>query len=266
MLVTASLNILGFVDVLLLVSLAPKGLDPAAVYGRAVFIVAIMVIPYRAMSSASIPTLNNAYHSGDTATIRDVFQRSGINILIAAIGMFLLIACNLDNLVAILPEGYSSIKPVVLILMIGKLVDMATGLNTELTSVSKYYKFNFRISILLVVLLVGFCYWLIPQYDIYGAAWASTIALALFNIAKMSFLWAKMDIVPFTRNSLGVLICGAIAFVPGYFIPEMFHPVTDTIIRSVIIAICYAGLLIWLKPSDDLNQYLKSIKANKRLF
>ncbi|MBL7717921.1 MAG: lipopolysaccharide biosynthesis protein [Flavipsychrobacter sp.] len=266
MLVSATLNMLGFVDVLLLVSLAPRGLDPAAVYGRAVFIVALMVIPYRAMSAASIPTLNEAYHSGDTPRLKSIFTRSGINILIAAIGMFLLIACNLDNLVGILPEGYESIKPVVLILMIGRLVDMATGLNTELTSVSTYYKFNFRISFLLVALLVLFCYLLIPQYDIYGAAWASTIALALFNIAKMTFLWVKMDIVPFTRGTLGVLASGAVAFAPGYFLPQMLPPVGDTLLRSGIIALCYVAMLLWLRPSHDLNEYLKSIRSSKRLF
>ena len=181
MLVTATLTMLGFIDTLLLSSLSPDGLSSVAVYGRAVFVVTVMTIPYKAMSPASIPTLNKAYLSGDPKQLSSLFHRSGINILIAATAMFLLIACNLDNVVTILPDNYSTIKPIVLILMIGRMIDMATGFNSEVTSISKHYKFNFRISVLLLVMLVAFCYWLIPQYGAFGAAWATTIALALFN-------------------------------------------------------------------------------------
>jgi O-antigen/teichoic acid export membrane protein len=274
MMVTATLTMLGFVDTLLLGSLSSEGLEPVAVYGRAVFVVAIMTIPYKAMSPASIPTLNNAYHSGDRALLENIFKRSAINILIAATAMFVLIACNLDNLVAILPAGYETIKPVVLILMIGRMIDMSTGLNTELTSVSIYYKFNFRISILLLAMLIGFSYLLIPTYGIYGAAWGATIALSIFNFAKMGFLWWKMGIQPFNKKSFAVLICGAVAFTAGYFLPEVFSSldnkimaaVCDAVLRSAVVFILYAALLIWLKPSDDLNEYLKTVKANKRLF
>ena len=218
------------------------------------------------MSPASIPTLNKAYLSGDPKQLSSLFHRSGINILIAATAMFLLIACNLDNVVTILPDNYSTIKPIVLILMIGRMIDMATGFNSEVTSISKHYKFNFRISVLLLVMLVAFCYWLIPQYGDFGAAWATTIALALFNIAKMFFLWWKMKLQPFTKNSLLVVVAGMIAFAAGYWFPYILNPVADAIIRSLVIVIAYLGLLIWLKPSEDLNSYLASIKANKRLF
>ena len=266
MLVTATLSMLGFVDVLLLSSLSPEGLSSVAVYGRAVFIVTVMVIPYRAMAPASIPTLNNAYLSGDHKQLSSLFHRSSLNIFIAATAMFLLIACNLDNVVAILPESYSELKPIALILMVGRIIDMATGLNTEVTSISKYYKFNFRISVLLLVMLVGFCYLLIPEYGTYGAAWGTTIALGIFNIAKMSFLWWKMKLQPFTSKTLLVVVAGALSFAVGYWFPYILNPVVDAMIRSVIIVIAYAGLLIWMKPSEDLNSYLHSIKTNKRLF
>lgn len=266
MFVSVTLNMLGFVDVLLLGSLAPEGLSSIAAYGHAVFIVTLMVIPYRAMSSASIPTLNRVYLSQDHNELNNVFHRSAINILIAAVAMFLLISCNLDNAVAILPPEYAPLKPIALILMIGRMIDMSTGLNNEVTSISRYYKFNFRVAMLLLVMLVVLCYALIPGYGVYGAAWATTIALSLFNIAKMSFLWWKMKIQPFTKNSLVVVLCGAVAFLPGYFCPYILNPVADTLIRSLIIVICYSGLLIWLKPSKDLNDYLHNIRASKRLF
>lgn len=275
MLVNATVYMLGFIDSLMLGSkLSPEGLSSLAVYTNALFIAGVMMIPYRAMTPASIPTLNNAYLSGDKALLKNIFHRSGINILIAGVAMFVLIACNLDNAIAFFPPEYAAIKPIALILMIGRMIDMATGLNTELTSVSKHYKFNFRVSILLLATLIGCCYVLIPEYGIYGAAWGATIALAVFNLSKMVFVWWKMDIMPFTRRSMLVVIAGVLTFIVGYLFPELFSgmdnmklaAVLDTGLRTIIIAAVYLALLIWLKPSDDLNSYLNSVKTNKKLF
>ncbi len=263
MLVSASLNLLGYIDAFIL---AAYGLSSLAVYGHAIFINSIMAIPYKAMRDSSLSTINRAYIEGDQEKLTDLFHRSSINVLLAATAMFLLIACNLDNLIAILPKGYEDLKPIVLIMMIGRMVDMSTGLNTEVTSISKYYKFNFRISIVLLVALVGFCIMLIPQYGIYGAAWGTTIALVLFNLAKMIFLWVKMRLQPFTSRSMLVIVAGAITFLAGYYMPYVMNPIADTFVRSLLIVVLYTGLLIWLKPSADLNQYLKTIRENKRLF
>lgn len=274
MFVLITMNLLGFVDTLLLTNLSPDGLSAVAIYATAVYIATITYMPYRAMNVASVPTLNRVYLSGDKKELDNIFHRSAINILIAAIAMFALIACNLDNAVTLLPDDYEAVKPLTLILMIGRMAEMATGLNTELTSVSKYFKFNFRSSALLLVMLIGLCFWLIPEYGMYGAAWGSTIALTIINIAKLIFVWVKLRVQPFNKQSLLVLICGGVAFLAGYFFPRLFSSfdnkligvICDVMLRSVIIAVLYVSLLIWLKPSADLSEYLKSIRANKRLF
>ncbi|MCB0698900.1 MAG: polysaccharide biosynthesis C-terminal domain-containing protein, partial [Chitinophagaceae bacterium] len=191
---------------------------------------------------------------------------AGVNILIVGIGLFVLIAMNLDNAVAILAEGYESVKPLVLILMLGRLVDMASGLNNELISISRYYKFNFRASALLLIMVFVLDRMYIPIYGIYGAAWVATISLAAFNIAKMIFLYRKMNLHPFTKGSLYVVLAGAAAAVPGFLLPNLGNPFLDATVRSLAIIVCYVGMLLWLKPSNDLVTYLDNIKQNKRLF
>lgn len=266
LLVVVSINMLGYLDTLMLAPLDTSGMASSAVYSRAVFIVGLMMIPYRAMASASLPVLNQAYIDNDTPKLHDLFSRAGVNILIMAVAMFVLIACNLDNAVAIFPAGYEAIKPVVLILMLGKIIDMATGLNNELISISRHYKFNFRISALLVVMVVVFNKLLIPTYGLYGAAWGVTIALAIFNILKLVFLWMKTGLHPFTKGSIAVIVCGAVAGAIGYFLPYISNFVVDTIVRSTVIVLIYGAMLLWLKPSPDISAYFKSVVSNKRLF
>lgn len=266
LLLGVSLYVMGYLDPIMLAALDKHGMETVAPYRMALFIIGLSVIPYRAMSNSSYATLNQAYIDNDMPRLRNLFTRAGLNIFIVTVAMFLLIGCNLDNAVRFFPKGYEVIKPIVLVLMVGRFIDMATGMNSELISMSKYYKFNFRVSILLVVLLFVFNRALIPRYGIYGAAWGSTIALVIFNILKMTFLWWKMQLQPFSRKNIGILVAALAAVLAGYFLPYIYNVIADTVIRSMIVLIVYAVFLILLKPSEDLNHYLLSVKKNRRLF
>lgn len=242
------------------------GLDAVSVYGIAIFISTIMVIPYRAMTTAAFPSINAAYTNNDSVKLADMFNRASINILIVSVLMTILISCNLHNVLFVLRKGYDDVIPLVLILLLGRLIDTATGLNTETILISKYYKFNYRISILLVFLLIGFNYILIPRYDVIGAAWGTTLSLTIFNICKVIFLWKKMGLQPFSKYTMPVLFAGAVSGAAGYFLPQMPHFVLDVMVRSAVIVVVYGGLMLWLKPSEDMRSYLASVKEKKRLF
>lgn len=266
LLVGASLTLLNFIDTLMLGPLDSNGIGAAAVYGVATFISSVTYMPYRAMANSSIPILNQAYIEKDNAKVNDLFSRAGINIFIAAIAMFLLIGLNLDNAVAILPLGYEAVKPLVIILMIGKVIDMATGLNNELISISKHYKFNFRVGVLLLVMVFVLDRIFIPQYGVVGAAWVATFSLAVFNAFKMIFLYRKMKLYPFTNKTWLVLVAAAITGAIGYIVPFILNPIVDTIVRSCVIMFIYCISLMWLRPSQDLSDFFSQIKENKRLF
>jgi Membrane protein involved in the export of O-antigen and teichoic acid len=266
LLLVASVNFMGYIDIIMLGPLDKTGLSSLAVYSRAVFVISVMMIPYKAISSASFATLSHTFLDGDNNKLRNVFNRIGDNMMVAAMGMFCLIACNLDNAVRIFPTGYEAIKPLVLILMFGRMMDMATGMNNEVISISKYYKFNFRLTVLLVVCTIALMRYMIPIYGIYGAAWGATISLAAFNIVKALYLWKKLDLKPFTGATLRIIGAGAIAALAGLLIPYMGHWLTDTALRSIVIIAIYLGLLLGFSASPDLKDYLTAMKKNKKLY
>lgn len=268
----ASLNVIGYVDSLMLAPLDKSGMGALAVYTTATYIATLMQIPYRAMIAASYPILNKAYIQNEEETLKDLFHRSGINILIVAIAMSILIGCNLEAAVMILPPAYSAVAGLVLVLMIGRMVDMATGLNSEVISISRYYKFNFYIAIVLVVVAITLNRILIPQFGYYGAAWSATLSLVIFNIGKMIYLYRKMRLLPFTNKTWRVLVAGTVAALAGYYLPHLYGKgdnlmiFVDVFVRSGLIVVLYTLLLVGLKPSDDLNTYIKAIRSEKRLF
>jgi O-antigen/teichoic acid export membrane protein len=266
LLVGSTLTLLGYIDTLMIAPLDNNGLEATAIYAIAVFITSFMFMPYRSMATASSPILNQAYIDKDMHKVRDLFARAGVNIFIAGTGMFVLIGVNLDNLVAVLPPGYEPVKYIVLILMIGKLADMATGLNNELISISRHYKFNFRLSALLLLMVVVLDWVFIPVYGIYGAAWVASCTLVFFNIVKMIFLYNKLKLKPFTGKTWLVPVAGLCAGLAGYFWPYLINPYIDAVTRTFVVMIAYVSALLLLKPSADLNSYLATIRKDKKLF
>jgi O-antigen/teichoic acid export membrane protein len=265
-LLTVSMVVMDNLEQPMLPALDVNGMASVAIYANSIFIVTISRMPARAMITATFPILTKAYEEKDHEKVTDLFRRAGLNVLLTGVLMSLLIGLNMPNAVTLFSKEYAAMTPLVLILLIGRLVDMSTGLNNELMSISSLYKYNFRITVVMVLVMIGVNYYLIPRYGVFGAAWGTTISMSCFNILKMLVLWQKMRIQPFSSKSLVVVACGLVAGLCGYLLPYVHDPFTDTIIRSIVICISYLLMLLWLKPSADLNDYLAAVRKNKRLF
>jgi len=258
--------LIGFLDSLLLAVLDQDGLRSIPVYTNAVFISSVMAIPYRVMNSVAGADLNKAYTAKDHDKVQDVFGRSGLNILIASVFMAVIIACNLHNAVAIMGPGYGAVVGVTLLMLIGKLSDCGTGLNDIALNMSPYYRINFYLSIGVVALIAIADYVLIPRYGIYGAAWVMAGSMLIYNLAKSYFAWTKMGLQPFSKGSVVTLFIGAVTAGLTILIPEMANPYLDTILRCLVILAVFAGMVLWLKPSKDVEHYIEETLKKKRLF
>jgi O-antigen/teichoic acid export membrane protein len=273
-LLSISLLMLSWMDQLLIPFYDHKGLSAMAIYGVAIFLISFLQLPLKALLPASFTVLAKAFAEEDAAKAKDIFVRSSINILIPSVAVAVLMCCNLTNVIAVIKNGYSEIIPVFLILFIGNMVNIATGMNDQVLSIAKFYKFNFYLSLLLMAALYIMIRLLVPRYGIYGAAWSTTSVLMVFNIVKCLFVWKKLDMQPFSISTVKILVAAAPALAAGYFFPYLFNPerhiyvhtFIDAFLRSSVILIVYGGMIIWLKPSKDLQEYLTSIKQNKRLF
>jgi O-antigen/teichoic acid export membrane protein len=266
MLMGISLNLLGSLDSIMLGSLDSKGMKSVGEYAVAVFLMSFIQVPYRAMASSTLPDFTRTFQQNDRVKLNDLFKRAGLNILIASVAVALLILCNMPNVISIIGKSYGSITPIVFILLLGRLTDIGTGLNNEIISVSSHYKFNFYLSLFLVIMIFFFNLLLIPVMGIYGAAWGTTISLIIFNVIKAGFLWRKMKLHPFSKGTLLILVSGSAAGLAGYLLPFIVNPFIDTFVRSALIMVVYTGLLMITRPSPDLSHYLATIKKNKRLY
>jgi O-antigen/teichoic acid export membrane protein len=256
--------IIGKVDSLMVTGMI--GLEATAIYTTAFYIAVLIELPKRAVSQISIPLISRAFKDENLKDISDIYRKSAINNLIIGILIFIGLWINLDSIFSLIPrtEVYALGSMVVVFVGAGKLIDMAAGLNGEIIIMSKYYKVNVYLIMALAFFTVVANYFLIPIYGLNGAAIGSAFALLFFNLSKFVFLYGKLNLQPFSLNTIKVLILGGIVLVIGFWLPKIDNVYLDIFYRSAIVTVIYAVAIYLLKPSDDINNLVNKVIRLKK--
>lgn len=239
---------------------AMLGLAENGIYVVVFYIAVVIEIPRRAMAQIANPLIAHAFGHNNMMDINIIYRKSAINMLIIGLLLYMGIVANLDNIFDIMPNGeiYEAGKIVVIAIGLGKLMDMAAGVNGEIIVMSEFYKYNVAfIAVLAVVNIMG-NFILIPLYGIAGAAIASAFSLVCFNIAKYIFIYFKFKIQPFSLNTIKTLLAGAGVFLLVGQIPQM-DTILDILIRSTAITLAFGLLILGLKVSEDVNKTVAGI-------
>lgn len=236
------------------------GLGNTAIFDIASRIAVIIAIPKNSIVLISAPILSSAIHQKNMHEVESIYKKSSLNLYIIGSLLLLGIWCNIDSVFELIPNSdiYSSGKWVVLMIGMAKLTDMMTGLNSEILTNSKYFRYDLIFVFLLTALLAVTNIYLIPIYGFNGAAAASLLSMVAYNLAKLIFIYKKMHVQPFTLQTVQVTLLAAITYVIVQMIPHGFPAtflgtIADVIVRSAIIVLIFGGGIIFWRVSDEIS-------------
>lgn len=261
---TAGIILIGKIDSIMVSALL--GLTANAVYTNAFYMASVIEIPKRALTQLAMPLIARAFDKKDLRDIQTIYQKTAINQFI--IGTLILIGvwANLDNIFHLMPKGetFAAGKYVVMLVGVGKLIDMLFGPSSEIIVLSKYYWFNIILITLLAISIVVANNTLIPAFGINGAAMAAALALVIFNFVKFCFIWFTLKMQPFGWAAVKVVFISGLTLVINYFIPVFDNVFADMLIRSGLITIFFAALIYFSKATPDGNETLIKIISTLR--
>lgn len=237
------------------------GLKTTAIFNMAASIGLVISIPRNTISAISDPLLAESWQKNDFAHIKEIYQKSALNLLIIGFFLFLGIWCNIDSIFEILPKSeiYKDGKWVVLMVGIYCVFDMATGLNSEIIKNSVYYKYDFIFYVIRCVALLIANFILIPIYSYNGAAFAMLASILIYNVVKFIFIWKKIGIQPFNFKTLVVMTIGWSTLFFVNLIPSLGIPIVDILIKSVSILFIFGFGILFFKVSEDISNTLEKI-------
>lgn len=249
-----------------------RGLSDAGIFAIATYVAAIMEIPQRSLNAISIPVLAKSWKDKDFANIKHVYHKSVSNLLAIGLLLFGLIWLNIENLVAFLNwishkegGGYEALAPIVFIMGLAKLIDLATGVNGQIIGTSNYWRFDFFTNLFYIVLSIPLNFYLISNYSLIGLAYSNLAALTLYNSVRFLFLYKKFKLQPYTlQHGLFLIISIALMFII-YIIPSTSNFVFNIAIKSSLYLIGFYTLIIWVNPAPELKELVQGFLKNKLL-
>ena len=252
-------------DSLVIGAVLDNALGKLAVYSLAQNISSLIQAPQRGIIAASISHLSKAWKDKNLKTIQRIYQRSSINQLIFAAGLFLLIWLNFIDAVHVfhLKQSYLNAYYVFLLLGATKIIDMGTGVNSQIIGTSTYWRFEMISGVILLSLMLPLNYILTKRYDIIGPALANLISMTIYNLIRIIFLWKKFRLFPFTIQSLYAVVLAGVCFAICYFLFMNVHGLAGLALRSIVFCVLYGGSVIYFKLTPDILPVWKTIK--KRL-
>lgn len=252
-------------DSLVIAAVLEDGLSKAGIFGLAQIMTSIIQAPQRGIVAASIAHLARAWKDKDIPTIQRIYERSSINLLLFAVGIFALIVLNYKDAITTfgLRADYLAGFTAFIFLGLTKVVDLGTGVNPQIIATSNYWRFDLFSGILLVIIMLPLTYILTKQYDILGPAIASLISISIYNLIRIAFLWYKYKLQPFTLASLYTILIAVFCFVVSYFAFINMEGMMALILRSALFMGLYGIIVIYFKLSPDIEPVWNTIR--KRL-
>ncbi|MFZ1369879.1 MAG: polysaccharide biosynthesis C-terminal domain-containing protein [Ferruginibacter sp.] len=243
------------IDTIIIAAVLPNGLALAGVYTLAQNIASLIQAPQRGIISSSLGALSQAWKDKDMKKIDRIYHSSSINQLIFSVGMFALIWLNFTDGVFTfkLQAGYIDARWVFFYIGLMRIVDMGTGVNSQIINTSTLWRFDFYTGIILLSLTLPLNYIFTKYFfGVMGPAIANLITFTIYNAIRYWFLIKKFNLQPFTVKTVYTLALGIAAYFCCYLLFDQVHGFTGMVTRSIVfLALFITGAFV-LKLSPDL--------------
>ncbi len=234
-------------------------IENVAYYSVAIYIASVISVPARSMHQITNPITAKLLNEDNMAGLKDLYQKSSLNLFIIGGLIFLLIIININELYKIIPEEFGGGLLIVFLIGMAKLYDDLMGNNNAILFNSQYYRVVLILGVFLAVLAILLNVWLIPIYQIYGAAFATFISILLYNSAKLIYVKYKLNLLPFTKSTFKTFLLIAVMVLVFYFWEFPFHPIINIGLKSLLVVAIYIGLVYRLNLSVDISEIIKKV-------
>ena len=268
----ASMSLVNNIDIFMVGVLLTNGEVKAGFYTIALYMVSLVVIPTRAISSIVQPLIAQMFKNNDFPGLKLIYSQTSINQLILCGAIFIVIWVNIDLLFQLLGDDPNEGKWIVLFVGFARLFSVATGVNGLLINHSKFFRSTTYFTLVLAVLTVFANIIFIPRLGLNGAAIATAFSLFTFNFLKWAYVWMKLKMQPFSVKSLIAVIFGCFSIGISYLLPDllnaqngMVNMIFEIIVRTLICGGVFLALVYGFNLSTELNRIVQNtLKIIKR--
>jgi O-antigen/teichoic acid export membrane protein len=253
-------------DTILIASVLSNAMSKVALYSLAQNIASLVQVPQRSVVATSIAPLSRAWKEKDMTTIARIYQRSSINQLIVGAGLLVLLVINFTDAVLTfqLKPTYVEAFSVLVLLGLTKLVDMGTGVNSQIIVTSPKWRFEFISCVMLLIIMLPLSYWFTKKEGIIGTALVQLFSIGCYNLVRIFFLWKEYGLQPFSKKTLYALLLAAGAWTLCYLLFNDSSGWSALILRSLTFMTVYLFGVYRLQLTPDVAELMDTLRKRFR--
>jgi len=242
-------------------------IENIAYYSVATYIALVISVPSRSMHQIVYPITAKLMHENKHDEMNILYKKTSINLQMVGGYVMLGIFVNINKLYELVPPEYAGGIMVVFMIGLSKYFDLILGNNNAIIFNTKYYRMVLFLGVLLVILTIGLNMIFIPIYGIIGSAFATLLSITLYSLAKLLFVVKKLDLYPFTVQTLYSMALTSVLFIAFYVWDFPFNPLVSIVLKSILLTIVYIYLnykfVISIEINEVIDKTLKKLKILK---
>ncbi len=190
------------------------------------------------------------------ARIQRIYKQSAINQLIFSVAMFALIWLNFTDgfFTFKMQKSYLDARWIFFFIGIYRIIDMGTGVNSQIIGTSTRWRFEFFTGIILLAITLPLNY-ILTKYTalgIQGPAIANLFSFTVYNFIRYWFLKTKYNLQPFTRHTVYTILLGFACYAVCYLLFDKYQGFAWIVIRSSAFLLLYISGTLFLNLSADV--------------
>jgi O-antigen/teichoic acid export membrane protein len=201
------------------------------------------------------PKISQAWEVNDLNEIDKIYKRTTNLQIYLGLFIFTLLFFFSDNILLFLGDNYIEGYSVLIFIALGQLINISAGMCGGIIGFSHYYKFDFYIRLVLIVINVIMNYLLIPSYGMLGAAIATAFSLGMYNILKVLFVYYKFSLQPYSLEVIKIIFAFIITSGMLYLFDLNYNnlSICYIILVSIFSFGVYNIILIFFLKSESVN-------------
>ena len=235
------------------------GMEELGVYSILYSLISLISIPQLGLFNISAPIINQSLEENNYEELDAFYKKTSLSLYFLGAVLFSCIVIGFPYLSMLIKNGsvLREYQPVIWIWGYAILIDLATGFNSNIISLSRYYKFNIIVMLLLAALTIVLNLYFLNNTNLklIGVAISTAISLTIYNGIKVAFNYVKFGVSPFTIEMILASIICTLAITFSLILPEFNNAFINLIYKPlVVLAVIFAG-----------NHFIKIVDLDKFL-
>jgi O-antigen/teichoic acid export membrane protein len=173
--------------------------EEVGIYNTALKVAMLTNLPLLAVSSIAAPKFSALYHSGMFKEFKQYVKLATNLNCYATLPIICVLAAFPDFVLGMFGEEFIVGRNTLWFLLLGQLVNTFSGSVGQILQMTNHQHIFQRLILIASLINVVLNYWLIPIWGIAGAAIASMVSMALWNISSAVYIYYKMKVVTVFR-------------------------------------------------------------------